>query len=87
MEPLLRAEPDATEALKISVNNAANACLQSGADPAHALRKAIAQEEYRASTIAENAAYLENRPESSYKKSEKEVKKEGAEKRASQGRE
>lgn len=89
LEPLLRAGADATKALKISVIkrniDAAKACLQFGADPAPGLREAIAQEEYRANTIAENAAYFESRPELSYEKSEKEVKKERAEERESQG--
>lgn len=88
LEPLLRAGADATKALKISVIkrniDAAKACLQFGADPAPGLREAIAQEEYRTNTIAENAAYFESRPELSYIKSEKEVKKERAEEREGQ---
>lgn len=75
LEPLLRAGADTSKALDISVLrrniDAAKLCLQFGADPAPGLRKAIAEEEYRANTIAEDAAYFESRPESSYKKSEK----------------
>jgi hypothetical protein len=64
--------------------DAAKTCLRFGADPAPALHEAIAQEEYRTSTIAENAAYLESRPEFSYKKSESTFEKEMVEERESQ---
>jgi ankyrin repeat protein len=88
LEPLLRAGADATKALEISVArmniDAAKACLQFGADPAPALREAIAQQEHRANTIAEDAAYLESRPDLSYKKSEETVGKEKAEEQKSQ---
>lgn len=87
MEPLLRAGAHATEALEISVLrknlDAAKACLQFGADPAPALRKAIAEEEYRANTIAENAAYSESKSGSSYEKSERQAEKERTEERES----
>jgi ankyrin repeat protein len=88
LEPLLRAGADTNKALKISVLrrniDASKACLHFGADPAPALHRAIAQEEYKANTIAENAAYFESRPEFSYKKSESTAEKEMAEERESQ---
>jgi ankyrin repeat protein len=88
LEPLLRAGADADKALKISVSrknmDAARACLHFGADPAPALHEAIAQEEYRANTLAENAAYFERRPELSYTKSESMIEKEMAEEQESQ---
>jgi ankyrin repeat protein len=88
LEPLLRAGADATQALQqiVSTRNidAAKACLQFGADPTPALRKAIAQEEYRANTIAENEAYDKAKPQSNYKKSETLIEEEMAEERDSQ---
>jgi len=88
LEPLLRAGADATKALQqiVSTRNidAAKSCLQFGADPAPALRKAIAQEEYRASTISENAAYDKANPQFDYKKSERLIQEERAEDRDSQ---
>jgi ankyrin repeat protein len=88
LELLLHAGADTNKALKISVLrrniDAAKTCLRFGADPAPALHEAIAQEEYRTSTIAENAAYLESRPEFSYKKSESTFEKEMVEERESQ---
>jgi hypothetical protein len=74
--------------LKISVSHrnldAAKACLQFGADPALALREAIELEQHRAYRIADNAAYYESNPWSSYQKSEKEVESERVEERESQ---
>lgn len=64
--------------------DAAKACLQFGADSAPALRKAIAQEEYRANTIAENAAYDKADPQFDYKKSETLIQEERAEERDGQ---
>lgn len=88
LEPLLRAGADATRALEISAIekniDAAKACLQYGADPTPALREAIEQEEYRANTIAEDAAFQESQPNSSYKRSERQIEKERAEERESQ---
>lgn len=87
LEPLLRARADATKALKTSVIHrsidAAKACLQFAADPIPPLREAIEQEEYRVNTIAENAAFLERQPDSSYRKSEKQVERARAEERES----
>jgi ankyrin repeat protein len=87
LEPLLRAGADATRALEISVIEknieAAKACLRFGADPAPALREASEQEEYRANTIAENAAFRESQPGSNCKKSERQIEKERAEERES----
>jgi len=80
LEPLLHAGADATKALTSSAIarniDAAEVCLRYGADPAPALREAIAREEYRANTIADNAAYYASRPESKYKKSDKQVERE-----------
>jgi ankyrin repeat protein len=88
LEPLLRAAVDTTKSLEISVIerniDAAKVCLQYGADPAPALRKAIKWEEYRANSIAESAEYSEKHPESSYKKSETWAEKERTEERESQ---
>jgi hypothetical protein len=83
LEPLLRVGADATEALKTSaiVMNieAAKACLQYGADPAPALRKAVEWEEYKVNTIAENGAFRESQSASDYKKSESQIERERAE--------
>jgi hypothetical protein len=88
LEPLLRAGADTNKALKISVIrmniDAAKACLHFGADPAPALHEAIAWEEYRANTIAENAAFLESEPNLSSEKSEETIEKERTEERESQ---
>jgi ankyrin repeat protein len=88
LEPLLRAGADTNTATKISVLtrniDAAKLCLLFEADSALALHRAIAQEEYRANTIAENAAYFQSKPEVSYTKSESTVEKERVEERESQ---
>jgi ankyrin repeat protein len=88
LEPLLLAGADASISLEISVSHrnldAAKACLRFGADPALALCEAVELEEYRAYRVAENPAYFESRPESSYRKSEQEVEKARAEERESQ---
>lgn len=88
LEPLLHAGADATKALTSSATarniDAAGVCLRFGADPAPALRKAIAREEYRANTIAENAAYFASRPDLKYKKSDTQAERERAQERASQ---
>lgn len=88
LEPLLRAGADATKALRTSALttniDAAKACLQSGADPAPALREAIEWEQRRANRIASDAEYDKRNPESSYEKSENEIEKERTEERESQ---
>lgn len=88
LEPLLRAGADAPEALQRCVLKrnieAAKACLQFGADPAPALRKAIEREAYRADRIAEDAAYHESDPQWSNKKSKSLIERERAEERDSQ---
>lgn len=88
LELLLHGGADATEALTNSATarniDAAEVSLQFGADPAPALREAIAREGYRANTFAEDAAYFMSRPDTKYKKSDKQAERERAEERASQ---
>ena len=88
LEPLLRAGADASDALQQCVLTrnieAAKVCLQFGADPAPALRKAIEWEAYRADRIAEGAACHESDPQWSNKKSESLNERQRAEERDSQ---
>lgn len=64
--------------------DAAKACLRFGADPAPGLYVAIDREERRAHRIAADAEYAAENPESSYRKTEKDLEEERTEEQEGQ---